>query len=199
MSADLLVLRARDVAPQPWRNGGGRTRELLTWPAAATGHATRWQLRVSLADICRAGPFSPFPGVERWFTVVEGAGVRLTVAAREHRLDAASAPLRFDGASPVDCALIDGPTRDLNLMTAAGTGALVAAAPGTPWHSAAPMRGLFTRVAGRCSDGAQSLALPAQTLLWRPIPSAEPWRFVPDGAAAPPGGPPPGWWLEYWP
>ena len=51
-----------------WRNGGGRTRELLAWPDAAD-----WKVRVSVADVESDGPFSAFPGVQRWFAVLEGA------------------------------------------------------------------------------------------------------------------------------
>ena len=58
--------------PQPWRNGGGVTRELLAWPDGGD-----WRVRVSVADIDADGPFSAFPGVERWFAVLEGAGVAL--------------------------------------------------------------------------------------------------------------------------
>ena len=65
-------VRLADCPPQPWRNGGGVTRELLAWPQAAD-----WRLRVSVADIERDGPFSPFPGVDRWFAVIEGDGVEL--------------------------------------------------------------------------------------------------------------------------
>ena len=61
-----------EIAPQPWRNGGGLTRELLAWPDAEA-----WQCRLSVADITRAGPFSAFPGVTRWFAVLEGEGVVL--------------------------------------------------------------------------------------------------------------------------
>ena len=80
------------VPPQPWRNGGGSTRELFTWP----GGAAPWQLRISVADIERDAPFSAYPGVERWFAVVEGAGVRLqlpggTQPALPH--DAATKPV----------------------------------------------------------------------------------------------------------
>ncbi|MFG5407966.1 HutD family protein [Piscinibacter sakaiensis] len=38
---------------QPWRNGGGHTRELWTWPADGP-----WQARLSVADIAADGPFS---------------------------------------------------------------------------------------------------------------------------------------------
>ena len=42
------------VAPQPWRNGGGSTRELFTWP----GGTAPWQLRISVADIDQNGIIS---------------------------------------------------------------------------------------------------------------------------------------------
>ena len=48
-------VRFDDLPPQPWRNGGGVTRALLTWP-----HADDWAVRVSVADITRDGPFSAF-------------------------------------------------------------------------------------------------------------------------------------------
>ncbi len=117
---------------QPWRNGGGVTRELLAWP----GGRVDWQLRISVADIDADGPFSRFPGVERWFAVLEGAGVELTIAGAVHRLVRGDAPLHFDGAAPAHARLIDGPTRDLNLMlrNAGGTMQCVAdgAALGSP-------------------------------------------------------------------
>ncbi len=39
-----MVISAASVAPQAWRNGGGQTRELLTWPAQGP-----WQLRIGRA------------------------------------------------------------------------------------------------------------------------------------------------------
>jgi environmental stress-induced protein Ves len=103
------------AAAQPWRNGGGLTRELLAWPSA-----TRWRVRMSVADVQAAGPFSRFDGVERWFAVLEGEGVALRLEQETHRLTRASEPLRFDGAVAVDCALLAGPTRDFNLMAPPG-------------------------------------------------------------------------------
>src|SRR5580704_13922635 len=42
-----ILIQADAVEAQPWRNGGGLTRELLRRPAGATD----WQLRISLADV----------------------------------------------------------------------------------------------------------------------------------------------------
>jgi len=102
-----------DIPPTPWKNGGGTTRELLTWPTPQT-----WTLRLSVAQVEADGPFSRFDGITRWFAVLSGAGVRLHMADRgqTHSLDACSSPLAFDGALAVDCELLDGPTQDFNLM-----------------------------------------------------------------------------------
>ena len=45
------------------------TRELLAEPAP------NWRWRISVADIQGSGAFSAYPGVSRWFAVVQGAGV----------------------------------------------------------------------------------------------------------------------------
>ena len=107
-----------DVAPSAWKNGGGTTRELLAWPGSA-----EWVFRLSVAEVQADGPFSSFVGVQRWFAVLSGAGVRLRLGAlAPHEvqvLTPASSPFCFDGALPVDCTLIDGATQDFNLMVRA--------------------------------------------------------------------------------
>ncbi len=73
----MRLLHPSQVAPEPWANGGGQTRTLLSW-----SDPRHWGVRISVADVERAGPFSVFPGVERWFAVLDGDGVRLTTAGR---------------------------------------------------------------------------------------------------------------------
>lgn len=109
------VVRLADVQPGPWRNGGGVTRELVSWPEKSD-----WVWRMSVAQIDADGPFSDFGGVERWFAVLSGAGVRLAVDGTSHALSAADAPLHFDGASTTFCSLQDGTTQDFNLMVRQG-------------------------------------------------------------------------------
>lgn len=120
-----MIVEADAVAPQAWKNGGGVTRELLRWPGSGD-----WRLRLSLADITADGPFSAFPGVQRWFVVLEGDGVELTIAGQLHRLQPGDAPLHFDGGATTSCRLLGGPTRDLNLMLAGLDGELRPAAAG---------------------------------------------------------------------
>jgi environmental stress-induced protein Ves len=103
----LQIVSLDRVPEQPWRNGGGVTRELLAWPPGPD-----WQWRLSVAEITQDGPFSAFPGVVRWFAVLEGNGVVLHFADRRVRLDAQTAPLPFDGAAAPHCVLQGGATRD---------------------------------------------------------------------------------------
>lgn len=109
------IVRLADIPATPWRNGGGVTRELAMWPDAGD-----WAWRMSVADVDQSGPFSKFEGIERWFAVLEGAGVQLDVAGVPHRVTASDAPLFFDGGAATGCELIDGKTRDFNLMVRRG-------------------------------------------------------------------------------
>jgi len=119
----------------PWRNGGGRTRELLAWP-----NADDWQVRVSVAEIGADGPFSAFPGIERAFAVLDGAGVVLSLPGGDVRVGPQDDAVRFDGVEAPMCHLVDGPTRDLNLMVRSSAGrALMQRRVTAP----APWRGLF--------------------------------------------------------
>jgi environmental stress-induced protein Ves len=194
-SRDAMTVRsiaASQVPAQAWRNGGGRTRELLAWPSADD-----WSLRISLADIDADGPFSVFAGTVRWFTVVEGAGVRLSFGSFEHRLVQGSAPLRFDAAEAPGCRLIAGATRDLNLMCRGGDSTMRIVESGATWSEAFAMRGLYAAAFGCWSAGSESRDLEAGTLLWCEDAGAipAPWRF--DARA--PATIASAWWLGFTP
>lgn len=133
-----MRLLADEVPPTPWKNGGGQTRELLRWPAQGD-----WRLRLSLADIAADGPFSAFPGVTRWFVVLQGEGVALALPGGEHHQHLGDAPLCFDGAAAPGCRLLGGPTRDLNLMLQGLAGELIAAQAGDAAPARWPQRGFF--------------------------------------------------------
>ncbi len=182
-------LIALDACPaQPWRDGGGRTRELLAWPAGED-----WTVRVSLAEIERDGPFSAFPGVERWFAVVEGAGVRLDFAGRPLEVTTATRPLRFAGEAAPGCALIAGATRDLNLMVrrSRGRGGMCRARPGVA-PPAITVRGLYAADAVEWRfPGEPALPVPAATLVWLPQACSAGALFGTAGARA--------WWLGFEP
>ncbi len=188
-------IHADDVTPQRWRNGGGWTRELLTWPPAVAP----WQLRVSLATITAPGPFSMFPGVKRVLALVSGDGLLLTVDGRQHRLVPDSAPLHFDGTAVVHAEPLGGSSIDLNLMTASGHGELLRAASTIAWLSASAQRGLYSAVAGTLHTSADAasapLAVPAHSLTWLSQAADLPLHFAPETASPTL----PAWWLGYSP
>ena len=109
-----------DVVPTPWRNGGGTTQELVAWPSAAA-----WRWRASVAEVAQSGPFSSFVGVQRWFAVLQGDGVCLTIDGRAHTLGKRDAPFAFDGAAATTCELLGGATQDFNLMLQGGKSGLM--------------------------------------------------------------------------
>lgn len=152
------------VAASPWLNGKGLTRELMAWP-----NAQAWRMRFSVADIESDGPFSPWIGVTRHFCVLDGAGVVLRWdEGHEERLTPDTPPLCFSGGEPPNASLIDGPTRDLNLMTRDGLSARLVANDGGP--QARPW-GCFVanRTQLHITDDTSvhtTIDVPAMTLVW---------------------------------
>lgn len=116
----VLLPAARRVA-MAWKNGGGVTREIACSPAGAGMASFVW--RVSLAEVAADGPFSAFAEVERTLTLVEGAGMELTVGGRRRLVDAPHVPQDFPGDEPTDCRLLDGPVVNLNVMWHRGASA----------------------------------------------------------------------------
>ena len=88
----MTVVRAEDVAPQPWPNGGGTTRELL--------RAADRSWRISLAEIVSDGPFSVFGGQHRLLTVVDGPVLSLDVDGETHVVEP-QRPFAFPGDAEV--------------------------------------------------------------------------------------------------
>lgn len=188
---DVHLVQTRDVPPMPWRNGGGFTREMLAWPTPQ-----HWLLRVSVAEIEGDGPFSSYPGIERWFVVLDGEGVVLSPGdSPAITLDTGSEPLHFDGALAPLCTLVDGPTRDLNMMLRRGqaVGEFEPVIAGEPRFGAAGVHALYTTVSGTlgCDDGS-AWELPAQTLAWWQAPPDGVWHFVPQDAIDQPLR---AWWM----
>lgn len=175
-----------DTAPQPWANGGGVTRELLAWPAADA-----WQVRVSVADIGQDGPFSGYPGVTRWFAVLEGGGVALHLPAGTRRLTPADAALCFDGADAPGCTLLDGPTRDLNLMLRGVDAGGLQTVGAADWISPRAHRAVFTTGAATLHTPQGSHALPAMSMAWLADAAHQPWRLTGQGGQGR------AWWLDW--
>ncbi|WP_445529074.1 HutD/Ves family protein [Streptomyces cyslabdanicus] len=109
------VLRAHDRPATRWKNGGGLTREVAAAASGAGLEDLVW--RVSLADVARGGPFSSFADVDRIITVVDGAGMELTVDGVPHTVADCYQPFSFPGDAVTGCRLLSGPVVALNVMT----------------------------------------------------------------------------------
>jgi environmental stress-induced protein Ves len=107
----LTLWSADDYVAMPWRNGLGTTTEL-----AREDTETGFLWRLSRADVTADGPFSDFPGIDRFLLLLSGAGLKLTFANREAVLDAPYASAEFAGDEPVFCRLLNGPCQDFNVM-----------------------------------------------------------------------------------
>lgn len=110
------IIRYEELKSEPWRNRGGVTRELASHPLAASAQDGAWDWRVSIAELTKAGDFSPFPGMERVLTVIEGELLLLTVDGEEHPLEKYR-PFRFSGEAAAHGALPTGDIRNLNVIT----------------------------------------------------------------------------------
>ena len=162
MSWTIVPLGA--TPPVAWRNGGGLTRELLAWPSPLD-----WRIRMSVAEVVASGPFSSFPGVRRWFAVLAGNGVRLTVGDESHDLTPHSVPFEFNGGAATHCELLDGPTRDFNLMLRQGRARVerVAAPRSLHCRSATLVAAYAAGSAATVVCDGQQQELSQNTLAWR--------------------------------
>ena len=165
-----------DIAPTPWKNGGGVTRQLACWPPDPAGGRFDW--RVSMAEVAAGGPFSAYPDVDRHILLLRGAGMVLrgTASPLHHRLDTLLQPFAFSGDEPLECTLIDGACTDLNLMARRGA---ASGAPQVLRQTAALPRvahGFLLAWAGdwRAEFDACTVLLPQGHGLW--------WAEAPQGA-----------------
>lgn len=107
------LIRTSELPSQRWRNGAGTTRNIALDPN--DDGSPGW--RLSLADVDAAGDFSPYPGMERIFTLVAGELAVLRVDGVDHPLETFR-PFRFDGEAAASCTLPTGQVKALNVFTA---------------------------------------------------------------------------------
>lgn len=114
----MIFLPAASRVAQPWKNGGGVTREVAAFPLGSGLDSFDW--RVSMAEVAKDGPFSLFPGIDRTILILSGDGITLDVAGRSVRLRPGDAPYPFPGDQPTGCSLLGGAVTDLNVMSRRG-------------------------------------------------------------------------------
>ncbi len=120
----MKLLPAAARSSQPWKNGLGVSQVIATDPEGAGFDTLRWQ--VSTTGFGADCPFSSLPGLDRWFTLIEGAGVELQCEdvpagkLQMLRVDRPFVPHAFRGDWRTDCRMLGGAVRVLNVMCRRG-------------------------------------------------------------------------------
>ena len=110
------ILYAKDFKDMPWKNGGGSTRELFVIPHES--ESDKFYFRISIAQVNQAGPFSLYPGIDRFLMLLEGKGFILNFEDKSHvKLAAPFDSFEFEGEEKIQCELIDKNCLDFNIMT----------------------------------------------------------------------------------
>lgn len=104
MSGEYVLIRSAAYVRMPWRNGRGFTNVIVESP----------ELRLSVAEIAAAGPFSSFPGVSRTIVPLDGPLILETPNERVE-LEVLQ-PHAFSGEAAVCCAMPSGPVVAFNAM-----------------------------------------------------------------------------------
>lgn len=169
------------VESSPWKNGGGRTRQIVCRPEGAGLDSFDW--RVSIASVNAGGPFSVFTGIDRVIMLLDGVGMRLRSPDGEvdRVLDLAVEPFAFDGEAEISCDLVAGGIDDFNVMTRRATTRAQVRVIRNAEDLRASSAGLLfaARGAWTVSAGAIRQALASDTgLWWEDLPSS--WRALPE-------------------
>ena len=162
MSVERFDLRT--IAPQPWKNGAGLTREIAFGGASAAD----FDWRLSVAEVERDAPFSAFPGIDRSITLLRGAGMRLRAldGSIDHALTTPLAPFAFSGDGALTATLAGGASTDFNVMTRRGRWRGEVSVQRDAAELPDADATLLLCCDGEWRIGAETLA-PLQALLWR--------------------------------
>ena len=83
----MQILHYNQMRERPWKNGQGRSRLIAAGPADAADFGDEMLWQVSIPDIAASGPFSPLPGLDRQWMLLEGAGAELHCFEAGHKVD----------------------------------------------------------------------------------------------------------------
>ena len=114
----MQVVRTADRRPTRWKNGGGITFEVASFPAGSGLDDFGW--RISMAEVTQSGAFSIFPNVDRTLAIIEGRLLLDTVGQGIAVLDKQSPALTFSGDVLTVGTPVSEVVKDLNVMTRRG-------------------------------------------------------------------------------
>lgn len=110
----IVPFQLSSLSVTPWKNGGGETREIVSVASPDPDAPFLW--RASIATLQNDGPFSPFIGIDRVITLIEGQPLWLRGEGIHHHL-ARWQPWAFCGEWALRSEGIVAPGLDFNIMT----------------------------------------------------------------------------------
>jgi len=111
----IQIFNTGDLPVSRWRNGGGETREIISYPPGKA----EFDWRISIATIASDGDFSVFPGIDRIITLLDGE-VSLYSEGQLRQQLRVNTPYAFAGEDPVSARLTAGTSHDFNIMARRG-------------------------------------------------------------------------------
>ena len=165
----VTIIKRDAIDAVAWKNGGGLTQALLAWPSS-----NDWQLRLSVATITKNGAFSEFPGVTRWFTVLNGAGVALSFSDQTLNAGPETEPVMFNGNDACHAHLLDQPVIAFNVMATPALKTTVGRfkAQTQSIRAAAGLIAVFGLTPSKSLIGTTQIALQPHELFWCVVPTA---------------------------
>jgi environmental stress-induced protein Ves len=107
----LKLIKKESYFSMPWKNGLGNTLQIAIYPETASFPGDDFYWRLSSATVKSAGPFSMFPGCDRWLTILSKAGFVLNGSELSQLK-----PRHFSGEIPLRSELPEGEVTDLGLI-----------------------------------------------------------------------------------
>ncbi|MFN0043372.1 MAG: HutD family protein [Alphaproteobacteria bacterium] len=106
------IARFSELAPRPWPNGRGVTRDVASRKSSNGTHD--WL--ISIAELVNDAEFSHYEGCDRILTLVRENSIDLQISnllpVRCNQL----IPVHFPGDMPTRCTLVGGPSRAFNVI-----------------------------------------------------------------------------------
>lgn len=107
----MKLLKKSDYQEMPWKNGLGSTAQIAIHPSGADFAKSEYLWRVSSATVRSDGPFSQFPGYDRWLVVLSGEGLLINGFPL-----LPFSPFHFSGEDLIHCELIRDAVVDLGII-----------------------------------------------------------------------------------
>ena len=118
--AEVTLLDPKTYQSTPWKNGKGKTQQILIEPSHANFSEDPFVYRLSIAPILENGMLSRFPGYQRILTLLKGESLKLEHQLKDLGTDSHYVKKNeiyvYDGSLETEALLPDGPVQDLGMI-----------------------------------------------------------------------------------